>query len=191
MNLALQAPLSIGFPRQEHWSGLPCPPQGDLRDPGIKSTSPPSSALQADSLPLKPCGNPKCLQAEVKVTCFITRTVLFQTSGNSWWFCLPKLEVEWNYVFFTVTSVSFYGNADIVFHKHLFNKVVQFNSVAQSCPTLWDPMDCCTPGLPVHHQLPELTQTHVDWVGDAIQPFHPLSSPSSPAFNRSQHQGVF
>ena len=80
MNLALQAPLSIGFPRQEHWSGLPCPPQGDLRDPGIKSTSPPSSALLADSLPLKPCGNPKCLQAEVKVTCFITRTVLFQTS---------------------------------------------------------------------------------------------------------------
>ena len=53
---------------------------------------------------------------------------------------------------------------------------VQFSSVAQSCPTLCDPKDCSTPGLPVHHQLPESTQTHVHWVGDAIQPSHPLSS---------------
>ena len=60
---------------------------------------------------------------------------------------------------------------------------VQFSSVAQSCPTLCDPMDCSTPGLPVHHQLPEFTQTHVHWVGDAIQPSHPLSSPSPPALN--------
>ena len=65
------------------------------------------------------------------------------------------------------------------------------NSVAQSCPTLCNPMDCNMPGFPVHHQLPELTQTHVHWVGDAIQPFHPLSSPSPPAFNLSQHQGLF
>ena len=62
---------------------------------------------------------------------------------------------------------------------------VQFSSVAQSCPTLCDPVDCSTPGLPVHHQLPELAQTHVHRVGDAIQPAHPLSSPSSPAFNLS------
>ena len=68
---------------------------------------------------------------------------------------------------------------------------VQFSSVTQSCPTLCDPMDCKTPGLPVHHQLPEFTQTHVHWVGDAIQPSHPLSSPSPPAFNLSQHQGLF
>ena len=67
----------------------------------------------------------------------------------------------------------------------------QFNSVAQSCPTLCDPMDCSTPGLPVHHQLLEFTQTHVHWVGDAIQPSHPLSSPSLPTFNLSQHQGLF
>ena len=60
-------------------------------------------------------------------------------------------------------------------------------SVAQSCPTLCDPMKHSTPGLPVHHQLPEPTQTHVHWVGDAIQPSHPLSSPSPPAFNLSQH----
>ena len=56
---------------------------------------------------------------------------------------------------------------------------------------LCSPMDCSTPGLPVHHQLPQFTQTHVHWVSDAIQPSHPLSSPSSPAFNLSQHQGLF
>ena len=61
-------------------------------------------------------------------------------------------------------------------------------SVAQPCLALCDPTDCSTPGLPVHHQLPELAQTHVRWVGDAIQPSHPLSSPSPPAFNLSQHQ---
>ena len=68
---------------------------------------------------------------------------------------------------------------------------VQFSSVAQSCPTLCDPINCSMPGLPVHHQLPESTQTHVHWVGDAIQPSHPLSSPSPPALNLSQHQGLF
>ena len=66
--------------------------------------------------------------------------------------------------------------------------LVQFSSVVQSCPTLCDPMNRSTPGLPVHHQLPEFTQTHVHWVGDAIQPSHPLSSPSPPAPNPSQHQ---
>ena len=68
---------------------------------------------------------------------------------------------------------------------------VQFNSVAQSCPTLCNPMKCSMPGLHVHHQLLESTQTHVHWVGDAIQPSHPLSSPSLPALNLSQHQGLF
>ena len=68
---------------------------------------------------------------------------------------------------------------------------LQFSSVAQSHLTLCDPMDCSTPGLPVHHQLPEFTQTHVHLVNDTIQPFHPLSSPSPPPFNLSQHQGLF
>ena len=63
-------------------------------------------------------------------------------------------------------------------------------SVAQSCPTLCDPMDCSTPGFPVHHQLLELTQIHIHRVGDAIQPSHPLLSPSSPALNLFQHQGL-
>ena len=68
---------------------------------------------------------------------------------------------------------------------------VQFSSVTQSCPTLCDPMNCSMPGLPVHHQLSESTQTHVHWVSDAIQSSHPLSSPSPPALNLSQHQGLF
>ena len=68
---------------------------------------------------------------------------------------------------------------------------VPFSSVAQSSPTLCDPTDCSMPGLPVHHQLPELAQTHVHWVGDALQPSHPLSFPSPPAFNLSQHHGLF
>ena len=67
----------------------------------------------------------------------------------------------------------------------------QFSSVAQSCPTLCDPMNRSTPGLPVHHQLLEFTQTHVHQVSDAIQPSHPLSSSSPPAPNPSQHQGLF
>ena len=68
---------------------------------------------------------------------------------------------------------------------------VQFSSVTQSCPTLCNPMNRSTPGLPVHHQLPEFTQTHVHRVGDAIQPSHPLSSPSPPAPTPSQHQSLF
>ena len=95
---------------------------------------------------------------------------------------------------------------DILFHPSLntsANTVVllyrqgihstnpQFSSVAQSCPTLYDPMNCSTPGLPVHHQLPEFTQTHVRWIRDALQPSHPLSSPSPPAPNPSQYPRVF
>ena len=68
---------------------------------------------------------------------------------------------------------------------------IQFSSVTQLCPTLWDPMNRNTPGLPVHHQLPEFTQTHDPRVSDAIQPSHPLSSPSPPALNPSQHQSLF
>ena len=72
----------------------------------------------------------------------------------------------------------------------LFIRSDQIRSVAQSYPTLCDPMNRSTPGLPVHHQLPDFTQTHIHRVSDAIQPSHPLSSPSS-AFNLSQHQGLF
>ena len=68
---------------------------------------------------------------------------------------------------------------------------IQFSSATQLYPTLCNPMECSTPGLPVHHQLPEFTQTHVHWVADAIQPSHPLLSPSPSAINLSQHQGLF
>ena len=73
----------------------------------------------------------------------------------------------------------------------MYGCLVQFSSVAQSCPTLCDPMNCSMPGLPVHHHLPEFTQTHVHRVRDAIQPSHPRSSPSPTAPNPSQHQSLF
>ena len=79
---------------------------------------------------------------------------------------------------------------DFHFHFHR-EEQSQFSQFSQSCPTLCDPMNRNTPGLPVHHQLPESIQTHAHRVGDAIQPSHPLSSPSTPAPNPSQHQGLF
>ena len=80
--------------------------------------------------------------------------------------------------------------ASLYAHYNIFSSV-QFSSLAQSCPTLFDPMNRSTPGLPVHHKLPEFTQIHVHWVSDAMQPSHPLLSPSPPAPNPSQHQGLF
>ena len=83
---------------------------------------------------------------------------------------------------------------EMAFYKLSFihsQTFIQFSSVAQSCPTLCISMNRNTPGLPVHHQLPEFTQTHVHRVGDAIQPSQPLLSPSPPALNLSQHQGLF
>ena len=78
------------------------------------------------------------------------------------------------------------------FDKYLLNVYcVQFSLVAQSCLTLCDSMDCSTPGFPVLRYLPEFTQLHVHWLGEAIQPSYPLSPPSLPAFNLSQHQGLF
>ena len=79
-----------------------------------------------------------------------------------------------------------YGHSAVSSHSS-----VQFSSVAQSCPTLFDPMNCSMPGLPVHHQPLEFTETHAHRVGDAIQPSHPLLSPSPPAPSPSQHQGLF
>ena len=117
--------LSMGFPRQEYWSGLPVPPPGNLSE---LETEPASPALQVGSLPLSHKGSP---------------------------------QKKW------------------------------FSSVSQLCPTLCSSMDCSTPGFPVLHHLPELTQTYVHRVGDAIHPSHSLSSPSPPAFNLSQRQHLF
>ena len=85
---------------------------------------------------------------------------------------------------------SFWNSGYILFFE-LGGGSVQVSSVTQLCPTLCDPMNHSTPGLSVHHQLPETTQTHVHWVSDAIQPSHPLSSPSPPPLNLSQHQDLF
>ena len=79
----------------------------------------------------------------------------------------------------------------LLYGWELFNLFQSISSVTQLCPTLCNPMDCSSPGFPIHHQLPELAHTHVHRVGDAIQPPHPLLSPSPPAFNLSQHQGLF
>ena len=99
---------------------------------------------------------------------------------------LKSAHVSWQ---LSLAMAEFSGNwqsvLEIIFWK------LAISSVAQSCPTLCNPMDCNIPGFPVHHQLSELAQTHVHWVSDAIQPSHPLSSLSLPAFNLSQHQGLF
>ena len=102
------------------------------------------------------------------------------TSGCISWGCLRSLEAGFDQ-----------DRSSLMLALSFFAHSVQFSSVAQSCLTLCDPMDCSTPGLPVHHQLPEFAQTHVHWVGDAIQPSHPLSFPSPSTFNLSQHQGLF
>ena len=98
-------------------------------------------------------------------TLFQTVASCYSSTSNIWRLC---------FLFMVVNTWSF-----------------QFSSVAQSCLTLCNPMDCSTPGLPVHHQLSEFTQTHIHWVCDAIQPSHPLLSPSPPAFTLSQHRSLF
>ena len=102
-----------------------------------------------------------------------------------------------NYILQTEKNMVQKDTCTLIFTAELFTIVKTWkhpqsvSSVTQLCPTLCDPMNRSTPGLPVHHQLLELTQTHVHRVGDAIQPSHPLSSPSPPAPNPSQHQSLF
>ena len=84
-----------------------------------------------------------------------------------------------------------FPSQDTDLRKNFSDPRIQFSSVAQSCPTFCDPMDCRMAGLPIHRQLPEFTQTHIHWVGAALPPSHLLSSPSPPAFNLSQHQDLF
>ena len=101
-----------------------------------------------------------------------------------------------NILLFTLLShaaIFFYNSLPLynILSSSRLISTIQFCSVAQLCLTLCDPMDCHMPDLPVHHELLELTQTHVHWVSDGIQPSHPLLSPSPPTFNHSQHQGLF
>ena len=92
---------------------------------------------------------------------------------------------------FSVTDISESLFFSVILPSFISLTSVQFSSVAQSCPIICNPMNLSMPGVPFHHQLLEYTQTHVHWVGDAIQPSHPLSSPSPSALNLSQHQGLF
>ena len=103
--------------------------------------------------------------------CFVRRKN--PTYLRGYVFCFHAWPLFWCHTTYPFTQVS-----------------VQFSSVTQSCSTLCNPKDFSTPGLPVHHQLPEFIQIHVHWISDAIQPSHPLSSPS-PTFNLSQYQGLF
>ena len=131
----------------------------------------------------------------------LTDLPLFQAGvflGGRWqrsWMALPRKPPSAHSFYLTAPStgsLAFLSRHSRYFLTfYLFLGSVQFSSVAQSCPTLWDPMNRSTPGHPVHHELPEFTQTHVHRASDAIQPSHPLSSPSPPAPNPSQDQGLF
>ena len=156
--VAHQAPLSMGFSRQEYWSGLPFPPPGYLPNPGIEPMSLVSPALAGRFFTTAPPGKP-----------------LLGEGGN--------------YHAHGWKQSNRKGWISQVCNCFTFIMTVQFSP--QSCPTLCNPMNRSTPGLPVHHHLPEFTQTHVHRVGDAIQTSHPLSSPSPPAPNPSQHQSLF
>ena len=114
------------------------------------------------------------------------RKVIWSNSHKEWsWGLNPSLLIPGSVVFL-LQKLQY-----LSFFVFLQFSSVQFSSFAQSCPTLCNPMNRSTPGLPVHHQLPEFTQTHVHRVGDAIQPSHPLLSPSPPAPDPSQHQSLF
>ena len=113
----------------------------------------------------------------ITTSCIMSRTYIHSSSGT-----LSDL-IPWIYLSLLLCNCKGFDLSH--------TQISQFSSTAQSCPTLCDPMNRSAPGLPVHHQLPESTQTHVHRVGDAIQPSHPLSSPSPPALNLSQHQSLF
>ena len=140
----------------------------------------------------------------------INRCFLFPSCYTTWkWIFMAYVPLsridtsnsldQWNKVLrwmlwissITMLILSAWGHLRYIFILQNFFALVQFSSVAQSCLTLCDPMNCSTPALPVHHQLPEFTQTHVHRVSDTIQPSHPLSSHSPPTPNHSQHQGLF
>ena len=122
---------------------------------------------------------------------------MYKTARDLCVWILYSVTLLYSLIFFVIQSLSsaqLFVTLYIAAHQAFLSftvSSVQFSSVAQSCPTLCNPMNRSTPGLPVHYQLPDFTQTHVHRVSDAIQPSHPLSSPSPPAPNPSQHQRLF
>ena len=154
----------MGFSRQEYWSGLPFPSPGDLSHTGIKPRSP---ILHIDSLPTELQEN---LEQFFSTTAYINLCF--------WKLSSPLQDVE-QHAWPPLTGYQQYSaTVDNQKDPQMF---LQFSSVAQSCLTLCNPINRSTPGLLVHHQLLEFTQTHVHRVSDAIQPSHPLSSPCPPA----------
>ena len=165
-----QASLSMEFSWPEYWSSLPFPTSGDLSNSGTKPESLACPALAGGFFTTEPPGMPLG-----HVSPFLyPRASLTVTGASS-----QDTDIG---IWFTQGRTSFPLGTRLS---------VQFSSISQSCPTLCDPMNRSAPGLPVHHQLLEFTQTHVYRVSDAIQPSHPLSPPSPPAPNPSQHQSLF
>ena len=116
---------------------------------------------------------------------------LKMTWSNQGFLRIPHYQLWWQQMVGVGADVWFCNSPSLQLGKEVsVSSCVQFSSVTQTCPTFCNPMVCSTSGLPVQHQLLEFTQTHVHWVNDAIQPSHPLLSPSH-AFNLSQHQGLF
>ena len=119
--------------------------------------------------------------------------VLYLGIGDTELYKIKKLLILMELLFYwnRLTMSDIIAGYDKFYEENENISSVQFSSVAQSRPTLHNPMNCSTPGLAVHHQLPEFTQTHIHQVSDAIQPSHPLLSPFPPASNPSQHQSLF
>ena len=151
-----------GALQQEYWSGLPCPPPRDLPNTGIEPASLKSPALAGR---------------------LYTTSITWEAHNSTSVYLNKKI-----YLNQILTDIE--GDIDNLL-QYSRGLSVQFSSVTQSCPNLCNPMNRSTPGLPVYHQLPESTQTHAHRVRDAIQPSHPLSFPSPPAPNPSQHQSLF
>ena len=145
----------------------------------------PQRVLQRNLISLTSINYVKYIRDHYQIICFHSKLILFLSTQS--YFLSDGFTIK-----FACQIVNSIDKFSRTFKLHSFRQhSVQFSSVAQSCPTLCDPMNCSTPGLPVHHQLPEFTQTHIHRVGDAIQPSHPLSSPPPPAPNPSQHQSLF
>ena len=185
MNHSLPGSSSMGFSSQQHWNGLPFPSPGDLPNPGIKLASLASPALAGSFFTTSATWESQSAPLPI----LITSSYYIRHLNN-----IPSdINLTGDFAF----SVKNLKNKNTSEAKRIFGnddfskKKKEFSSVAQSCPTLCNPTNRSTPCLPVHHQLPESTQNHVHWVGDAIQPSHPLLSPSPPAPNLSQHQGFY
>ena len=206
----------MGFPRQEYCSKLPFPTPGDLPDLGVEPVSP---ALGGRFFTTEPPGSPKVRLPGSNPNFPLQGWVLERLGCPSETQFLRPLRVFEDLIIIFVKlldqSLTLSGLNKlailVVFsvyvcvqsplscpHPNPAHEILdfqlckfQFSSVAQLCPTLCDPMNHSTPGLPIHHQLLEFTQTHIHWVRDAIQSSHPLSFPSPLAPNPSQHQSLF